>query len=801
MSAALARCLAIACLAAIWLAPLGPSARGAEAPPAAEPPAAVQLPLPPLPPLAPPGPPPADPHPALYRAPGTMADGHLLALAAEPVTPLLKSGKPTTIKVRPHDIVQAPGDPKPIEGTITDEPDGRISFRDIKGIAHPKNPLTIADLLVFQRQAATVPLVVRERSQKAGASAPAHLALAQDCLDGGFLAEAEAELKRALELDPSLLAAHLKLADLCVAQTRRDDEVAVYQAALAAGADAPELRERLALRCLELGLFRLAGQHLAQARKAAEPAAASRLLRLEAEARLFGGDATGPLLRQLAEAASADPAAANLLALVNLLDDRTEPALAALSKVAEAPDPPASALNNLGALLFNAGEREKALAQFEACRRAAPRHTKAIANAALACAALGRLDEAQGLLAAIATPPDRSVGYHLAAGYVHECAGKPDAALAAYQQARALDPGCLYAVSGVARCHLARGDAQAAAEAFAQARLVAPADPAVPRGLGICHYRAGRFAAAVDTFRPLAAREGADPLDLVRLAIALLHQPDGLKDATQWLDRALAAAQPPDPYALAASAYAAHAGGDATRAEDRFRQARRATAAPDAAKYAAAALERLAAQRGEEVTLVPFGAGRLPEGWRATGEGSPAPELRQDEVRFDALAPAANERAVTCTVPLTRPAEKGPALRLARFDVAAHVPLTNDAAVGVLVGAGSTTLQLALRTTRQPQLSRRLAYRIIRDGQAPTAWADLPGTIALERLRLGLGPSTRAPEALDVYLNGKPHGDPLPLDALKDPPPQLTIGFFVAPEPQQQCLFVVRDLELVWKKQ
>ncbi len=422
-----------------------------------------------MPPLAPPGPPPADPHPSLYRAPGTMADGHLLALAAEPPPSLLKSGKPTTIKVRPHDIVQAPGDPRPVEGTITDEPGGRISFRDIKGIAHPRNPLTVADLVVLQRQAATVPLVVRERSEKAGASADAHLALAQDCLDGDFPAEAEAELKRALALDPRHLAARLKLADLYAAQARRDDEVGTLEAALAAGADAPELRERLGRRCLELGLFHLAAQHFAQGRKAAGPAPAPRLLHLEAEARLLGGDpAAAPLLNQLAEAAPADPAAANLLALADILAGRPEPALAALRKIVETPDPPASARNNLGALLLNAGECEKALAQFDACRRAAPHHAKAIANAALACAALGRLDEAQRLLAAIAAPPDRAVGYQLAAGYVHERVGKPDAALAAYQQARTLDPACLYAVGGVGRCQLARGDAQAATEAFAQ---------------------------------------------------------------------------------------------------------------------------------------------------------------------------------------------------------------------------------------------------------------------------------------------------------------------------------------------
>lgn len=814
MSVRPARRLAAAWVAAGWLVALGLSAAGAEdAGPAAPAPAPAprpELPLPPVPPLAPPGPPPADPEPSLYRAPATMADGSLLTLVAEPKPPLLKSGKPTTIKARPHDIVQAPGDPRPIEGTITDERDGRIWFRDVKGIAHPRNPLVLADLVFFQRQAATVQLVVRERSELAGNDADAHLALAQDCLDGDLLAEAEGELKHAAEVDPRNLAARLKLADLYAAQGRRDPEVGAYESALAAGADAAAVRERLGRCCLELGLFGLAAEHFAQGRalaaKAADQGLAPRLLRLEAEARLLGGRAAeaAGLLKRLAEMAPGDPAASNVQALADLLAGRAVPARAALTKLAEAPDAPASARNNLGALLFNAGECEAALAHFEACRRAAPRHTKATANAALACAALGRPEEARKLLAAIAQPPATSLGYHLAAGYVHERLGKPDGALAAYQAARTLDPACLYAVSGAARCQLLGGNTQAAAETFETARVLAPADPSAPRGLATCHYRAGRFAAAADVLRPLAAREGADAHDLVRLGMALLHQPDRRREAGELFDKARAAVRPPSPYALAALAYVAYADGAVGLAEERLRQARRATDAPDAATYAAAALERLAAARGEEVATVAFGAAgavRLPDGWQAAGEGSPAPEVRPNGLRFDGVAAAAVERAVTCLVPLARPAaEKSPARRLARFDVVAQVPLTNDATVGVLIGVGQTTFQLALRTTRQPRLSRRLAYRIVR-GQAPTPWADLPGTIALERLRLGLGPSARAAEALDAYLNGTPLGEPLPLDALKDAPQEVTIGFFVAAEPQQQCLFIVREVELVWKRQ
>lgn len=800
----LGRWLAAGCAAALWLVAACGRVGAAEPLPAAE------LPLPPLPPLAQPGPPPADPHPALYRAPGTMAEGHLLTLEAEPTPPVLKSGKPTTIKARPHDIVQAPGDPKPLEGTITDERDGKVWFRDLRGIAHPRNPLVIADLVVFLRQAPTPQLVVRERAAKAGADPQAHLALAQDCLDGELLPEAEAALRRAIELAPRHVAARLKLADLYAAQGRRDAEAGAYLAAIAAQADASEVRERLGRRCLELGLFALAAEHFAQGRRLAaqggQEAAAARLLRLEAEARLLGGRTAEAeaLLKSLVENAADDPAAANALALADILAGRPDSALATLRKAVQAPDPPAAAHNALGALLFRAGEHQAALEHFEACRRAAPRHTKATANAALACAALGRLDDAGRLVAAIAQPPPNSLGYHLAAGYVHERLARPEAALAAYQQARKLDPGCPWAAGGVARCQLLRGDTQAAVEAFEDALALSHADPEPLRGLGTCHYRAGRFAAAADAFRPLAARSGAAADDLLRLGLARFHAPDGRREAAELFARALAATPSPSAHALAAAAYIAHAEGAAELAEERLRQARSAPGASEAAQYAAAALARLAAARGEEAAHVAFGArapGSLPPGWRATGAGTPAPEVRADGLHFEGAAAAANERTIVTAAPMSRPdAKGGEARRFARFEATVEVPLTNDAPVGIVVTVGQSTLQLALRTTRAPQLSRRLAWRIAAGGQAPGAWTELPGTVALERLRLGIGPSTRAVGAVDALLNGRPIGDPIPFEALKDPPLEATVGIFVAPEPQQQSLCTVREAELVWKK-
>jgi tetratricopeptide (TPR) repeat protein len=808
--------LAIACLA------LGLDASGQEPPrPAERPPAPTlraDLPFPPWPPPSA-SPPPADPSPILYHAQSALPQGCLLTALAERKPPALKSGQPAAIKARPYDIVQAPGDPKPLEGTIREERDGKVWFYDAKGIGHPKNPLTIAELAVFKRQASSPQEALRELAQKAGNDPDAHVALAQQCLDSDLVAEAEAELNRALALDPKHEPARLKLADLCFAQGKLDAEIAVYEAAIAAGADSPDIRERLGQRCLELGLFLQAAGHFARAFALAAKASAAdvaagqaplppdplprRLLRQVAEARFLQGRAPDaePILKLLAVATPDDPALSNLQALADLLAGRAQQAAEALRKLVEAPEPPVSARNNLGALLFNSADHDAALAQFQACLTAAPHHAKATLNTALALAALGRLDEAQKALASLSPPPINSLHYWLVSGYLQERQGSTDGALNAYQKARGIERGCACAVKGVARCHLAKNDPKLAGESLEEARLLDPDDPEALRGLGTCRYQAGQLAPAAEVFRQLAARRDAEPRDLIRLGLTLLRFQGASREASRLFERAVAASRSADPYALAAAAYAANAAGATDPAEAHLRQAALVAGTAEAAKYAADAIRRIFAARGEEPTTIPFGAAgatALPEGWRPIGQGNPAPEVRNGELRFEGSPQAANERAVVLTVPLVTPAEKGPVRAFARFDVAAHIPITTDATVGVLLGAGQTTLQLALRTTRQPQLSRRLAYRILR-GKDASPWADLPDTVALERLRIGLALSTRAKAALDVRLNGILLGQPIPLDALADSPKELTVGLFAAAEPQQQCLFAIREIELVWK--
>ena len=784
----------------------------------------TELAFPPLPPVPVLAPPPADPWPTLYRDGLVRSQAHLLALVAEPKAPRLKSGRPCTITPRPHDLVQAKGDPTPIQGTIRREDKGRIWFyyNKPRGFGHPRNPLAIADLMVFKRKTRTVQEAYRERSAEAGDNADAHVAVAQECIDGDLAAEAEAELRRAVALNPRHRAATLRLADLYVVQSKPDAEIGVYEAALAAGADSPEVRARLGQRCFEHGLLGLAYGHFAAGFQAAANAPvadavagrrplptgrlARRLLRQAAEVRLLqghGGEA-GRMLDLLARAAPKDPAVQNAQALGDLLAGRTQQALAALERLAAAPQPPASALNNLGAILFQQGGHSGALARFEACRAAAPGHTKAAANAVLATAALGRLDEARKLLGGIGARPSASVAYQLVVGYLGERQGRLDEAIGAYQGALQIDRACFYALCGLGRCHLAKGELKPAAARFASARLLRPGDPRVLRGVGACLYRAGEFAEAVAVLRRLAGLDAASARDLARLGVAALRLQDRRRDAVALFDKALADPREPEPYALAGKAYLAYVGvaGTQEQAEALFRKAQAMAEAPEVSQYAAQALRRIFVARREEFTTLAFqgqDTAKLPEGWRPLGRGLPAPVIRRDALHFDARAVAANLRQVVRSEPVSAPAEKGFRRTFARFEAQARVPFTNQAPVGVSLGMGTIRFQVALRTTLKPKPSRRLAWRILRDGQ-PTPWADLPGSVAVERFKLGIGLSERGEQHLDVLLDGRTVGAPVEVPGLRQRGDSIELGLFAAPAAQQECLYSVREVEIVWKK-
>ena len=781
----------------------------------------VGLPLPPMPPPAVASRPPADPHPSLYRSTGPLPRAAGLLAAAPLPPPALKSGQPPAIKPRAHDVVQARGDAKPIEGTIREERDGKVWFYDLKGIGHPKNPLVVADLLVFKRQATTVQEAWRELSEKAGSDPAAHMALAQQCIDSDLLAEAAAELQRAIALDPKLEAARLTLADLHAAQGQLDAEIGVYQAALDAKAASPALLERLGTRCIELGLLHTAHNAFAQAfqlaakvsvadvaaRQEPVPKApqARRLLRRVAEARVLQRRAdAAPLLALLIQADPADMAARNAQALADTLAGRTQQAIETLRMVVQTPSPPPSAHNTLGASLFNAGDPAAALPHFLVCRQTLPRHPRATANAALALASLGKPAEAEDALATLTPPPGDLLCFWLAAGFVHERQARYDEAAKAYGKARQTDRASADAASGLGRCLVAKGEHAAAALRFDEARLLGADDFDALRGLAACHFRAGQLGQAAQAFRELAQHPRAQPRDLLCLAITLLRVRGSLREAAALVAKATTGAQAADPYALAARAYLANAGllGTPQDAPALLRQAQRAAAAPEVARYAADARRRLFAARGESVATVEFGAAGatiLPKGWSIVGTGGPAPEVSQAALRFEGTAPAPGERAVVWNGPRTATDDKGNARALTRFEATLWAPLTNDATVGVLLGVGGSTFQLALRTTREPQLSRRLAYRIVQ-GPNATPWADLPGTIALERVGLGLGLSTRLNAALDVWLDGRTVGEPVPLDVLATLPPTVTIGVFAAVDAQQRCLFAAREIELISKE-
>jgi len=775
---------------------------------------ALELPAPPWPP--PPGAslPPPDPSPALYRRGPAGPGDHLLTLVAEEAPPSLKSGKPCTIKARPHDIIQAPGDPKPIEGRIRREFEGKIWFYDLKGIGHRKNPLNVADLLVFERQAATVEEAYQQRSERAGNDPKAHLALAQECLDGDLLPQAEAELRIVLKLDPKDLPAALKLADLYAAQGKLDAEVGVYRSALAAGLDVPEVHRRLAKRCLALGLFETAASHfdralgLAAKRSAGDVAAgkagvpenaeAFSLLRRVAECWLLARRPEAErLIGRLLDARDDDPPARNLRALADILAGRLDRARQTLQGLVRAPGAPASARNNLGALLLASGDPGGAVGEFEAALATAPHHFKAISNLALAHAAASRLDEADKTLSHLSEiRAPRSLGSLLATAYVRERQGRAGEALTAYDEALRLDRCLEPALLGSARCLLASGKPREAEERLQTLLVLSPGNSQALRLIAFCRSATGEFGEAAAALDKLLGQK-PEPTDLVIGALVQMRLPGGAARAERLLAEAARLA-PDDPYVLVARAWLAAWKGKDREAEQLLIQASNQKGGAALSRYVADALAKIRAARGEVVTTAPFTPTEPPPGWVLTGSGEPKFAVVGGALRFEGRAAERVRWEMATNTPSSRQAADGGEISLQRLAATIAAPLANRATVGLRVGFGTVAFELALRTEHKPRFARRLAYRIVRN-QAASPWVDLPVTVATERFQLGLGVGGKE-AAVEAWLDGRRVGEPIPLDEVARRPAEFTLAVFAEAEPGAECFVLVRRVELLWQK-
>ncbi|MFP4056039.1 MAG: tetratricopeptide repeat protein [Candidatus Brocadiia bacterium] len=788
----------------------------------------AELPYPPLPPL-PLALPPADPWPSLYRGP--MRDRpHLLTMVAPLEKPALASGRECTIQPRPYDEVLVKGDPQPLQGEIRSEVQGQLMFYydNPKGkgkVGHPRNPLSPDEVVYVKRRQSTFEEAYQERAEEAGDDAAAHLELAQRCFDCDRPAEALAELRRAIELAPERPAAYLKLADFHLAQGSRDDEVAVYRQAIAAGADSPRVRLRLGERCLELGLFRLAREHFDRgfalaagfavsevlAGRQAVPGAAPsrRLLRKAAELRLIDGqraEATRLLERLRAEAGD-DLAAANALALAYLLAGRVAEAGELLEAIVghEGNTRPVSAHNSLGAVRFHHGRYAEALGHFQATLQAAPEHHKAGGNAALAQAAQGRLDEAAQALARLDDPPPASLGYQLALGTVREGQGQHAAAIAAYQAALEVDRASLDALCGLGRCRLALGELAPAAARFDQALLASPDHPRALRGLATCAYRAEEYGRAVRLFGQLAEAEEASALDLARHGIACLRFQETRAVAARRFEEALRRPGEPSAHALMGKAYLAYAAGRERagearaaaerEADDLFAAAQAQAAAPEARAYVERALRRIARSRREVTTPIAFEgdyATTLPAGWSQEGRGAPAVAIRDDALEFRGRPAEANLRQVVRTVPMKTP--EGRAFARVEFQLRAPVRKCNST-VGVLLGSGTERLQFGLRTQHGAEFTRRLAYRVVRGGK-PSPWTDLGEPVSAKEFALGLGFGEQDRRLVELLHEGRRVGA-APFGARGD---ELEIGVFAQVGKDQSCHFTVLGGEIVRKE-
>ncbi len=135
-----------------------------------------------------------------------------------------------------------------------------------------------------------------------------------------------------------------------------------------------------------------------------------------------------------------------------------------------------------------------------------------------------------------ARPDDPVALVRLAA--VHERAGKPDLAIKAYQSALQASPANAKATVGLAQLYFAQKDTAKALELAKTARKLAPDDPEAAQTLGRLEYRLGEYQWAASLLQEAVQRRSDDPDLLFDEALAL-YSVGRVTDATSALHHAL----------------------------------------------------------------------------------------------------------------------------------------------------------------------------------------------------------------------------------------------------------------------
>jgi len=192
--------------------------------------------------------------------------------------------------------------------------------------------------------------------------------------------------------------------------------------------------------------------------------------------------------------------------------------------------------NALGWTLFQDGRSSEAVAEYQRALVTNPKHVKSHNNVALALVELGRLDEAaRHFRTSLELEPKAEIYSDL--GFIEARLGNPDAALADYRKALALDPSCASAHFNLAVAMVQAGDLE---EAESHYRQALPGRPTAEthNGLGYVLSRQDKTDEAIAEFRKAVEVDPKYTPAYNNLAEALVRQ-GKLQEAADYYRRSL----------------------------------------------------------------------------------------------------------------------------------------------------------------------------------------------------------------------------------------------------------------------
>jgi tetratricopeptide (TPR) repeat protein len=360
-------------------------------------------------------------------------------------------------------------------------------------------------------------------------SARVHYNLGLIAQRAGRLEEAEAEYRRALELNPSSAEALVNLAELSRLRGRGEERVALLRRAVAAAPRSP-----IALQALGEALDAVgrSDEALGEYNRAVAVDMNWPSARRSYAFALARAGRMDDALKNAASAVALEPKSSEArygLGRIAMEMGRLDVAIAAFLEASRLDPKSALAWENLGVCLHESGDPAAALAPLRQAVALDPADAAPRRNLGVAFDDLGRGAEAEAALKEAVRLDAKYVDAWHALGVVLQKLGRGPEAEEAYRRAVALAPKRVESLSNLAGLYEGDGRLDEAQSLLERALRAGPARPAVLNNLGNVYRKRGRFADAARLYElalEAGARYGDSPADMAptRANLALCEQ-------------------------------------------------------------------------------------------------------------------------------------------------------------------------------------------------------------------------------------------------------------------------------------